>query len=83
LWPAEIESASIIYPTRIPVSFEGGPKTRPGCINWESLAGLRLHGKDAFVLETAQQWGIKFKTNVIDDSVEVNALIDLISRCAA
>ena len=82
LWEAEKESGRIIYPFRIPVTFEGGPMTKPGCVNWQSLAELRLRGKDGFVLEVPQQWGIKFTTNVLDVPHEVSAFVDLVLRCA-
>ena len=83
LWEEEIETSAIVYPLRIPVSFADGPRTKPGCVNWESLAALRLRGKDGAVLEDPQQWGIKFKTNVLADPSEVDAMLDLIARCAA
>jgi len=83
LWPAELDQQKIIYPVRIPVTFEGGPQTRSGCVNWDSLAALRLRGKDGFVLETPQQWGVKFKTNVLDDPNDVALFLDLLRRCAA
>lgn len=81
LWEAETESQKVIYPLRIPVLFEGGPKTKPGCINWETMAGLGFRGKDGYRLETPQQWGIKFSCNVLEDPVEVSAFVALIKRC--
>jgi hypothetical protein len=64
LWEAEREAGRVLYPLRIPVTFDGGPQTKPGCINWETLAALGFRGKDGFVLETPQQWGKKFTTNI-------------------
>lgn len=81
LWQAEEEAGRVLYPLRIPVSFAGGPQTRVGCINWETLAALRLRGQGGYVLETPQQWGIKFNTNVLDIPHEVAALTALIERC--
>lgn len=83
LWQAEEEAGRVLYPLRIPVSSQGGPQTRKGCINWDTLASLRLRGRDGYVLETPQQWGIKFKTNVLEDPAEVAAFVGLIGRCSA
>lgn len=83
LWDAEQESSQVIYPFRIPVSFEGGPRTRARCINWQSLAQLQLKGHDGCVLESPQQWGIKFTTNILEAPDQVDAFLALIISCAA
>jgi hypothetical protein len=82
LWEAEEERGQILYPLRIPVTFDGGPHTKPGCINWESLARLRFRGTDGYLTETPQQWGKKFTTNVIDNPGEVHDLVQLIEQCS-
>ena len=81
LWPEEIELQQVRYPFRIPVTFEGGPHTRSGCIDWGALSALRFRGKRGDLLETPQQWGIKFSTNVLEDVREVSAFLQLIERC--
>ena len=80
LWEEELELGRIVYPFRIPVSFEGGPHTKAKCVNWKSLASLGLRGKDGALLEDPQQWGIKFKTNVLDDPSEVDRFLDLLAQ---
>jgi len=82
LWPEEVESSNIVYPFRIPITFEGGPPTKPGCISWTTLIDLGLRGKDGSRLETPQQWGIKFRTNILEDPGEVDSFLKLIARCA-
>jgi hypothetical protein len=83
LWPEEVEVGKILFPLRIPVTFEGGPRTRPGCVNFESLSALRLRGKDGYRLDSPQQWGKKFTTNVLDSPNDVAAFVELLLRCAA
>lgn len=82
LWEAEKEQARVLYPLRIPVTFDGSPHTIPGCINWDSLARLQFRGSDGYLIETPHQWGKKFTTNVIENPREVNDLVELIRRCS-
>lgn len=82
LWEEEQEQSRVIFPLRIPVTFDGGPQTKSGCVSWEALEALRFRGKDGYLLETRQQWGKKFTTNVIDAPTEVSAFVDLLVRCA-
>lgn len=83
LWPEEVENGKLIFPLRIPVSFEGSLKKRVLKVTWESLAALRFRGHDGSLLETSLQWGIKFSGNIVDARWEVRALVTLVEKLSA
>lgn len=82
LWPEETERSKLVFPFRIPVTFDGGPSLRPDCFTWDSLRSLGLRGANGQPLVSPQQWGIKFDGNILDEPREVNAVVRLIEGCS-
>lgn len=80
LWEEEKEKGAVVFPFRIPVAFTGVPTVRSTVFTWESLAALGLRDSSGEVLTTSQQWGVKFRGNMIDAPREVRSLTDLIER---
>jgi hypothetical protein len=80
LWEEEKEKGSVVFPFRVPVSFVDVPKVRSAAFTWESLAAIGLRDSSGEVLATSQQWGVKFRGNMIDAPREVRSLTELIER---
>ena len=38
LWEEEAQQSKLIYPFRMPVTFDNGPRTKPHCVNWKRSA---------------------------------------------
>ncbi len=83
LFEEEKESSRLIYQLRIPVTMEGGPRTKPNCVNWDSLSELSIIGRTGKAISEPQQWGRKFTANVIEHPREVRLLLELIVNCTA
>jgi len=80
LWEEERERGLVLFPLRIPVTFDGTIPVRPERTNWKDLCDIGWRGSGGQFLDTPQRLGKKLAGNVITEPAEISALVALLLR---
>jgi len=78
LWHDEKTERRIIYPIRVPVTFEGLPRLDLSQVTWESLDSLKFRNQKGALLCGRQAWAKKLMGNFIESANEVAAFSALL-----